>query len=292
MRDQANRLRDMVVQRQISHMENRMDRGIKIFTVASGKGGVGKTNLVVNLAIALQKKGRRVLILDADLGLANVDVVLGMYPRVTLYDVMFRGKRLKDAVLKGPGGIRIIPGGSGMLEMTKLDGDRQRELARQFTEIEDIDVLLIDTGAGISMNQLSFITFSQEVILVTTPEPTAITDVYSVMKIISEVGIKRKIRLVVNRVSSAKMAELTYEKLRKTAESFLGVDLEYLGHVVDDARVSTAVMKQVPFLLQYPGCLASRCLEDISERVLGQEIAGNRLKSMSEVYNRLFKIFG
>lgn len=292
MMDQANRLRSMVTQRDIHQLQNHMSRDIKIFTVASGKGGVGKTNVVVNMAIALQKKGERVLILDADLGLANVDVVLGIYPRITLHDVLFRNKRLQDAVIRGPGGIRIIPGGSGILEMTKIDGDRQRNLAEQFKEIEDIDVLLIDTGAGISMSQLSFITFSQEVILITTPEPTAITDVYSVMKIISELGIKRKVRLIVNRVSSEKMAELTYEKLRKTAGNFLDIDLEYLGYVVDDVRVANSVMRQVPFMLQYPNCLASRSIERISDRIMGETVQGMKIKTMSEVYNRLFKIFG
>jgi len=292
MRDQAECLRDMVKQKNRGIPSRNPNKEIKIYTVASGKGGVGKTNIVVNMAISLQKKGLQVMILDADLGLANVDVVLGIYPKVTLYDVMFGNKRLKDAVVRGPGGIRIIPGGSGMIEMTKLDRNAQKKLMDQFAGIEGIDVLLIDTGAGISMNQLSFITFAQEVILVTTPEPTAITDVYSVIKIISELKIKRKIKLIVNKASSDKMGRLTYTKLKKTAKSFLNVELEYLGHVADDARVGNSVMKQVPFISNYPNCLASQCVDRIAEEIAGVSTSGVKIKTMSEVYNRLIKVFG
>ncbi len=292
MRDQAECLRDMVRQRDWGKPVKNPKNDIKIYTVASGKGGVGKTNIVVNMAIALQEKGLQVMILDADLGLANVDVVLGIYPKITLYDVMFEGKSLKDAIIRGPGGIRIIPGGSGMIEMTKLDKEAQKKLMEQFADIEDIDVLLIDTGAGISMNQLSFITFAQEVILITTPEPTAITDVYSVIKIISELKIKRKIKLIVNKASSDKMGRLTYMKLKKTAKSFLNVELEYMGHVSDDARVGNSVMKQVPFILNYPNCLASQCIDNMAGQIVGVPISGAKIKTMSEVYNRLMKIFG
>ena len=189
MRDQAEGLRDRIRERDWGAKNIVPNKDIKIYTVASGKGGVGKTNIVVNLAISLQKRGLQVMILDADLGLANVDVVLGIYPKLTLYDVILKGKSLKDAIVYGPSGIRVIPGGSGIIEMTRLDKDSQKKLMEQFEDMGDIDVLLIDTGAGISMNQLSFITFSQEVILVTTPEPTAITDVYSVIKIISELRV-------------------------------------------------------------------------------------------------------
>jgi flagellar biosynthesis protein FlhG len=205
---------------------------------------------------------------------------------------MFGGKRLKDAVVRGPGGIRIIPGGSGRIEMTKLGKAAQKKLMEQFEDIEDIDVLLIDTGAGISMNQLSFITFAQEVILITTPEPTAITDVYSVIKIISDLKIKRKIQLIVNKASSDKMGRLTYMKLNKTAKSFLNVELEYMGHVADDARVGNSVMKQVPFILNYPNCLASQCIDNMAGQIVGVPISGAKIKTMSEVYNRLMKSFG
>jgi len=292
MRDQAECLRNLVRQRESEDLHKSPLKEIKIYTVASGKGGVGKTNVVVNTAIALQKKGYRVMILDADLGLANVDVVLGIYPKVTLRDVMFDGKKLRDAVVRGPGGIRIIPGGSGMLEMTKLNSNSQKALMNQFSEIDDIDILLIDTGAGISMNQLSFITFAQEVILVTTPEPTAITDVYSVMKIISELKIDRKIKLIVNKASSDKMGKLTYAKLKKTAKSFLNIELEYLGYVADDSRVGNSVMKQVPFIINYPTCLASQCIDNIAEGITGFSAKGAKITTMSEVYNRLVKIFG
>jgi len=253
---------------------------------------VGKTNIVVNLAISLQKRGLQVMILDADLGLANVDVVLGIYPKLTLYDVILKGKSLKDAIVYGPSGIRVIPGGSGIIEMTKLDKDSQKKLMEQFEDMGDIDVLLIDTGAGISMNQLSFITFSQEVILVTTPEPTAITDVYSVIKIISELKIKRKIKLITNMVQNDKLGKLAYTKLNETAKKFLDVEVDYMGYVADDTMVGNSVMQQVPFILNYPNCNASQCIDRIAEQIVGLPISGAKLKTMSQVYNRLIKIFG
>lgn len=292
MRDQAEGLRDKIRERDWGAKNIVPNKDIKIYTVASGKGGVGKTNIVVNLAISLQKRGLQVMILDADLGLANVDVVLGIYPKLTLYDVILKGKSLKDAIVYGPSGIRVIPGGSGIIEMTKLDKDSQKKLMEQFEDMGDIDVLLIDTGAGISMNQLSFITFSQEVILVTTPEPTAITDVYSVIKIISELKIKRKIKLITNMVQNDKLGKLAYTKLNETAKKFLDVEVDYMGYVADDTMVGNSVMQQVPFILNYPNCNASQCIDRIAEQIVGLPISGAKLKTMSQVYNRLIKIFG
>lgn len=292
MRDQAEGLRDRIRERDWGAKNIVPNKDIKIYTVASGKGGVGKTNIVVNLAISLQKRGLQVMILDADLGLANVDVVLGIYPKLTLYDVILKGKSLKDAIVYGPSGIRVIPGGSGIIEMTKLDKDSQKKLMEQFEDMGDIDVLLIDTGAGISMNQLSFITFSQEVILVTTPEPTAITDVYSVIKIISELKIKRKIKLITNMVQNDKLGKLAYTKLNETAKKFLDVEVDYMGYVADDTMVGNSVMQQVPFILNYPNCNASQCIDRIAEQIVGLPISGAKLKTMSQVYNRLIKIFG
>lgn len=292
MKSQADNLINFVENRNLMQQKAKKNNDVQIFTIASGKGGVGKTNLVVSLAISLQKQGVNVLIIDADLGLANVDILMGVTPSATLYDVMFKGKRLEDIMIEGPEGIKIIPGGSGILELSKLDILAKRSFITQFKEISGFDVILIDTGAGISMNQLSFITFSDEVILVATPEPTSITDVYSVVKIISSLSLRRKIKIVVNRVGNEEDGHRTFEKLNSTTKRFLGIDLEYLGFIYDDKRVHTSVMEQVPFIIQYPKCLASICVNQLAQDILSRERISVKVKTVEEVYNRILKIFG
>lgn len=293
MTDQAHNLRNLVEQKRKGKIEKlSKEKDIKIYTVTSGKGGVGKTNVVVNLAITLQRKGNRVLIIDADLGMANIDVVLGLFPKTTLFDVFFNNKSLKDAIIEGPEGIKIIPGGSGIIKMTKMDSSQQSKLAEEFLELDDIDIILIDTGAGISMNLMSFITFSKEVIIVTTPEPTALTDAYGVIKVISELQLKKKIKVIVNRVSGKDRANQTFLRLHNTVKNFLKIELEDIGYIIDDIRVSNAVMDRVPFVIQYPNSIASKCIDAISEKIVGEKGNEIRLRTMSEVYNRLIKIFG
>jgi len=293
MTDQAHNLRTLVEQRRKEKVEKLVkDKEIKVYCVASGKGGVGKTNVVVNMAISLQRKGRKVLIIDADLGMANVDVVLGIFPSITLFDVFFNNKSLQEAVIDGPEGVKIIPGGSGMIKMTTLDTAQQSKLAEEFIQLDDIDTILIDTGAGISMNLMSFIAFSQEVLIVTTPEPTALTDAYGLIKVISELQLKRNIKVIVNRVSGKEIALFTYERLKNTVEKFLKIDLEYVGYIMDDIRVSNAVMDRNAFVLEYPNAIASKCINSIADRIIGISDNEIRLRTMSEVYNRLIKVFG
>lgn len=289
--DQAEKLRTLMKKRN-SFPPIKSQSSIDIYTIASGKGGVGKTNLTVNLAITLQKRGKRVLIIDADLGLANVDIVLGILPKYTLYDVLFHQKSLRDAIIEGPKGIKILPGGSGMMEMATLDVQKQETLAREFFTLEDIDTILIDTGAGISKNLLSFITFSQKLILVTTPEPTSLTDAYSVIKVLAKYQLKKKIGIVVNRCPNVSIAQRTFEKLSKTADSFLNISLEDVGYIMDDIRVVHSVMNQVPFVIQYPKSIASKCITKIADHFMGQRREYKKIKSIQEVYNRLLKVFG
>ncbi|MTI65704.1 MAG: MinD/ParA family protein [Firmicutes bacterium] len=287
--DQAQKLRNLV---KVNKDNDNNNKDIKIYTIASGKGGVGKTNVVVNTAITLQKKGKNVLIIDADLGLANIDVILGVSPKYTLYDVLFKDIDLNDALLRGPKGIKIIPGGSGVLEMTTLSVDKQEELAKEFLKLKDIDTILIDTGAGISKNLLSFVTFSQELIIVTTPEPTSLTDAYSVMKVISKYNLKKDIKIIINRVPNEKMAKSTFNTLKKTAKNFLNINLDNLGYILDDVRVMNSVMKQEPFVLGYPRCLASKCIYSITDKLLNGKKSLKKINSIQEVYNRLIKVFG
>lgn len=303
MMDQAQNLRNLVEQRRREKFdrqesrelvyENEVRRDIKIYTITSGKGGVGKTNFTVNTAIALQKRGKRVLIIDADLGMANVDILIGVFPKVTLYDVLFKEKPLSEAIINGPGGVRILPGGSGILKMTELEGRQIDRIAEDFLQLQDVDVILIDTGAGISKNLMSFVTFSKETIIVTTPEPTAMTDAYGMIKTISDIGLKKNLKVVVNRAVSKNMAVSTFERLRATVDSFLNITLEDLGYILDDSRVSNAVMERKAFVLQYPGAVASKCIEQIVDRMMEQESkAVKKVTTISEVYNRLIKVFG
>lgn len=293
MIDQAHNLRNLVEQKNKEKVDEALkNKEIKIYCVASGKGGVGKTNVVVNLAISLQKKGRNVLIIDADLGMANVDVILGLYPQITLFDVFFNDRSLEEAVIEGPEGIKIIPGGSGMIKMTNLDVAQQNKLAEEFTQLDGVDTIIIDTGAGISMNLMSFIAFSQELLVVTTPEPTALTDAYGLIKVISELQLKKRIKVIVNRVSGQEIAAFTYERLRNTVEKFLKIHLEYMGYILDDIRVYNAIMDRSPIVLEYPNAMASKCIQSISDNMIGKTKTHIKLRTMSEVYNRLIKVFG
>lgn len=292
MMDQAGKLRKLMEKNKGVKEKNKDEKVIEIYTIASGKGGVGKTNLVVNMAISLQKKGRNVLVIDADLGLANVDVILGMYPKYTLYDVLFHNKSLKETIIYGPEGIKVIPGGSGILEMANLDVQKQETILKEFLNLGDVDTILIDTGAGLSKNLLSFITFSQELIVVTTPEPTALTDAYSVIKVLSQYNFKKHIKVVINRVPSRFAAQSTFEKLEVTSKKFLQVDLENLGYILDDIRVVRSVMNQVPFIIQHPHCLASKCIDSITDKFIHEKKQGHQIKTIQEVLNRLIKVFG
>ena len=295
--DQAERLRDLVRARgKSANSETSTDGAIKIYTVFSGKGGVGKTNITVNLAIAFQRRGKNVLIIDADLGMANVDVILGLYPKHTIYDVLFNKYPLKDTVVTSHDGIRLLPGGSGILELTTLDIEQKKAFGEQFLALDDIDIILIDTGAGISKNSLSFISFSQELILVTTPEPTALTDAYSAIKIMTQYKLNKNTKVIVNRCPDSSLAENIYERLNNTSKVFLNKNLERLGHVSNDDKVIQSVMEQTPFIVKFPNCSASKCINKIADDLLGYKGNNkgniNPIFSIHQVYKRLLKVFG
>ena len=288
--DQAESLRDLI-RTTTSHTRCEPKQAIGIYTVLSGKGGVGKTNIAVNLAIALQRRGKRVLVIDADMGMANVDVILGIYPKYTIYDVLFHNHPLQDTVITGYDGIKILPGGSGMADLALLDRAQQEAFAKQFSTLADIDVILIDTGAGINRNSLSFAAFSQDLILITTPEPTALTDAYGTIKILVQYKLNRNIKVIVNRCPNSIVGSSVYEKLNHTSMTFLNKHLEKLGHILDDAKVVQAVMNQIPFLVQYPNCTASRCVNRIADELVGRDGSNSRTYSIQQVYKRLMKVF-
>jgi flagellar biosynthesis protein FlhG len=239
-----------------------------VIAVTSGKGGVGKSNIAVNLAIKFASAGKRVVLMDADLGLANADVLCNVDLPSNLSHVISRKRELSDVMVDGPGGFRLIGGASGLARMADLsDYDRQR-LVSALAELEArTDVILIDTGAGISPNVLSFTRCADQVLVVTTPEPTAITDAYAVIKVISRDAPDRPLSLLVNQVRRQGEGRLVFERIAKVARQFLSVHVMDAGFVPSDPEVLNAVRRRMPFLLASPRCPASLCISQLAMRL-------------------------
>ena len=261
--DQAEQLRNIVKQ------QNKKQRSARVITVTSGKGGVGKSNVSVNLAIQMSRLGKRAVILDADFGLANIEVMLGMRPQYNLADMMFRGKDVKDIICTGPEDIGFISGGSGLREMTNLNKDQILSLVRTMYELDHYaDVVIIDTGAGISDTVIELVASSSEVLLVATPEPTSITDAYALLKTLHrhdgfEAG-STSIKMIWNRIQSYEEGKELYLKLNTVVNKFLGMEMEYLGAIPYDEYLPRAVMQQQPVSLAYPDAPSARAMLELA----------------------------
>jgi flagellar biosynthesis protein FlhG len=268
MADQAEHLRALFHQRQISGAPRK--RGLsRIIVVASGKGGVGKSNIVVNLAIVFGQLGRKIIILDTDLGMANVDILLNLKPGYTLVDVIKGKKELSEVILRGPFNVEIVPGGSGFSEMVNLDNHQREQLISRLSYLEEKgDILLIDCAAGLSRDILSFIAAADELVVVTTPEPTALTDVYSIIKIVNNCGLKSRVNLVVNMAYGIKEAENVYWRLDNVCRNYLDINLYFLGAIEYDLHVRKAVLDCSPYVLKYPYSRVAQCTRDIAQRLL------------------------
>ena len=244
---------------------------LRIVAVASGKGGVGKTSLTANLAVALARAGQRVCVLDADLGLANLDVVLGLSPKVSLLHVLRGERRLADVIVEGPAGIRIIPAASGFEELTALAPSERLRLLEEVDALDgSLDVLLVDTAAGISSNVLYFTAAAAEALIVITPEPTALTDAYALVKVLAARHGRREFLVVVNMAAGPADAEAAFARLARVAERFLRVRLEYHGYVPYDDALPRAVRQQQPVVLAAPGTPASLALVELARRLIGR----------------------
>lgn len=288
MRDQAAKLRELVKTSQAKPLSSL--KAPRIIAVASGKGGVGKTNLVVNLAIALAQRGQRVAIFDADLGMANADVLMGLTCSHSLYDVMQGTKSLSEVIVPGPAGIRLVPGGSGIQELANIDYYQRERLLAAMKELEqDTDLLLIDTGAGISRNVLSFVSAADEVIIVVTPEPTSLTDGYGIIKVMSKYHLQSEVYFVVNRVTSMNEAQQTINKLETVIQRFLQIKARPLGYIFDDKVVNKAVMGQEPFVLKYPNSAAAASLHQLAQNLLDGTYQPP--KGTKSFLNRLIQLF-
>lgn len=268
--DQAEKLRRIIKQQKVPRQIAR------VITVTSGKGGVGKSSITVNLAIALSHLGKRVVILDADFGLANIEIMLGIRPIYNLADLMFKGKKLSDIITNGPENIGFISGGSGIQELTNLTKDQIIYLIRKLAELDKTaDIIIIDTGAGITDTVMEFVAASSEVLLVTTPEPTSITDSYALLKTLNrkeDFSVNDTvIRMIANRVTHDDNGDEIYEKLSVVASKFLKLKLEYLGYLPMDTSVSKAVMGQQPVICAYPNSDFSRYIADFARQLCDVE---------------------
>ena len=240
-------------------------RIVRVVAVTSGKGGVGKTNVTANLAVALAHLGRRVMVLDADLGLGNLDVLLGLAPAFSLADVLSGQRRLREVLVPGPGGITVLPAGSGFQNLTALSDHQIRELQSEMDELqEQTDILLIDTGAGIGRNVTSFATMAQDIIVVAAPEPTSLTDAYALMKVLSTQYGERRFRLLVSMTRSPTDGRDVYRKLSLVAERFLHISMDFLGSIPFDPRLAEAVCQQRPLVELYPQSKAAQAFLNLA----------------------------
>ena len=280
--DQASNLRKLVV------AKNDNKKRTRTIAITSGKGGVGKTSLSVSLAIALARDKSTVTLLDADLGLANVNVVLGIIPKYNLYHVIKGKKRLNEVIVSVPEGIKIIAGAPGYHQLANLDEKARQKFITQLGDMENDDYLIVDTGAGVSQNVLSFVTSADEIIVVTTPEPTAITDAYGIIKSIASQSTEKTIRLIVNRCQTVSEARRVADRIINIASQFLNIKVENLGFIFEDSFVAKAVRHQKPFVSSYPKSRSAGCVNFIADKIAGREPEGSYGGGISGLFKRLF----
>ncbi len=276
--DQAQQLRNII---KASMQRNKPLA--RVITVTSGKGGVGKSNTSINLAIQLKKMGQRVIILDADFGLANIEIMFGAIPKHNLSDLIYQGKNIKEIITWGPGNVGFISGGSGIAGLSNLSREYLSYIIQNLEELDTIaDIIIIDTGAGISDAVLEFLVASGEILLVTTPEPTSITDSYSLLKALNRHPRfsrgNSQIKVIANRVDSAEEGKDLFHKLNAVVSRYLKLPIEYLGAVPYDNQLSRAVMQQMPVSLQNPAARSAQAYERIAGTLMNKEANKNLVK--------------
>lgn len=236
--------------------------------ITSGKGGVGKTNISANLAYSLSRSGRRVLVLDADMGLANLDLILGLAPQFNINHVLRGEKSLSEVMVPGPDNVKILPSASGIASLADLSKGQKLYLFNELNGLnEEFDFMLIDTAAGISANVMFFNMAAKEIIVVVSPEPTSLTDAYALIKLLYQGHDEKRIMLIVNMAGDAGEAQQVYKKINRATEHFLDLKVEYLGHILNDEKVGEAVRRQKPFAEIYPQTRASQCINSIARKL-------------------------
>lgn len=276
--DQAEQLRNIIK----ANIQPRRSLA-RVITVTSGKGGVGKSNTAINLAIQFRKMGQKVIILDADFGLANIEIMFGAVPKHNLCDLIYQGKSIKDIITWGPMEVGFISGGSGIAGMSNLDKDYLNYIIQNLTELDEMaDTIIVDTGAGISDAVLEFLVASGEILLVTTPEPTSITDSYSLLKALNRhpryLRDTTQIKVLANKVSNEAEAEALYAKLEAVVERYLKMPISYLGMIPQDSQLARAVMQQAPVSLDNPHARSAVAYEVIAAKLMNKELNKNLTK--------------
>lgn len=286
MVDQAEDLKRMMAEESRFHNDGRKTR---IITISSGKGGVGKTNIAVNMGIAYAQMGKKVIVMDADLGLANVNVCLGIIPKYNLYQLIKKQKTMKEIIIDTNFGIQIVAGASGFSKIANLSEKERSDFIKEIDVLGYADILIIDTGAGVSQNVLDFIIAADEAVIITTPEPTAITDAYGIIKIIAtEINSpKLELKLIVNRVQSVVDGRKVAERVINIAGQFLNVKVDNLGMIYEDPIVSQGVIRQTPFI-----CLDSKSKASISLKHIVSRLEGIDYKEGGGIKNFVGKLVG
>jgi len=275
MRDQAEKLRQLIdglkVPPSIKQEVEKSKSATRVITVTSGKGGVGKTNVTVNLAVCLSRLGFKVIILDVDFGLANIDLVFGITPTYSLADVINQNKNIKEVLTDGPAGIKFISGGSGVEELVNLNSAKLENFIKNITLLDSFcDIILIDTGAGLSESVMSFVMASDEVLVVTTPEPTSITDAYALIKMLANRDKTKKVNILINRADNERESKEVLNKLCIVSKRFLGFELNQLGYIQRDDAVIKAVKLQSPFTISFPDSKAALTIQDVAKKIINK----------------------
>ena len=298
MKDQAEMLRKIIQNKndakaagENSDNGSNKDRA-RVITVTSGKGGVGKTNVSVNLALALSRMGLRVVILDVDFGLSNIDILFGIVPKYTLLDLIHDEKNIFEVLTEGPENIKFLSGGSSVEELINLDKKGLKKFVGNIALLDKLfDVIIIDTGAGLSRNVTSFLMAADDIVLVTTPEPTSITDAYALVKIVSKRDNKKRIHILVNKAENKREAENIADKLIAVSEKFLSLKLLKLGYILYDDNVTKSVKSQKPFSIYNPKCTAAKNINEIAGKLFSQQ-AVEENSGAKGIITRLLSFFG
>jgi flagellar biosynthesis protein FlhG len=294
MYDQASTLREMMKQAHrdlddtpapIHIQEQRIPT---VLAISGGKGGIGKTLTTANLGLCLSRMGMRTLLIDGDFGLANLDVILNLRPRYTLDDVLCGERHLKEIIMTGPEGVRVIPSSSGVMKVSELDHIQKLVLLDQVEELDEMfDVVLIDTPAGVSKNVQYWSASSTETIMVVTPEPTSLADCYATIKILSQTTQEHSFKLIVNMVQNEIEGKRIFEKISLLAEEYLSVRIEYLGCVVFDDAVKMSVRERVPYIQKYPFSKASQGMREVARQIITQGHVGKIKGTMQFFWRRM-----
>lgn len=279
MEEQAEGLRELVNGNftEKKKINSKGEHSTRIIAITSGKGGVGKTNIAVNMAIAYAQLGKKVILIDGDLGMANVNVLLNVVPQYNLMHVINKKKTMKEIILDTEFGIKFIAGANGFSKIANLNVEELEYFAKQFSTLGNADIIIIDTGAGIANNVLQFVAAADEVYVVTTPEPTAITDAYGIIKIITTEIVDRQVnlKLLVNRVHSADEGRRIADRIITIVGQFLGYKVDYIGFVYDDPAVQASVIRQKPFMIVNPTSKPSSCLKHVVGKIEKTEAPEN-----------------